>query len=137
MQAIITKYIGATNFKPSRVKASCERGSITISYDHQFDMEKAHIQAADALVAKFVAEDKERYGTKRNPWSAARVCGCLPSGDFAHVFTPSVMGAAGEMLTALQVITEHAKERFPHFESERGQEDIKAAEFAITKAKGA
>jgi hypothetical protein len=85
MQAIETKYIGATNYRGSRIKASCERGSITISYDSALNSEEAHIAAADALVAKFVKEDEKRYGTNRNPWSAKRVCGGLKK-SCVHVF---------------------------------------------------
>lgn len=88
MQAIITKFIPATNFKGSRIKASCERGSITIDYPHEFSGDDCHIAAVDALVAKFVKEDKARYGTNRNPWSTPRAVGQLPNGDYAHVFIP-------------------------------------------------
>lgn len=30
-QAISTKYIGPTNYRSARVKASCEAGSVTVS----------------------------------------------------------------------------------------------------------
>ena len=85
MQAIETKYIGPTNYRGSRIKASCERGSITISYDSALNSEEAHIAAADALVAKFVKEDEARYGTNRNPWSAKRIMGGLKNTN-VHVF---------------------------------------------------
>ena len=88
MQAIITKYLPATNFKPSRIKSKCARGSIIVSYGQGDNDEQNHIMAADALVAKFVKEDAARYGTERNPWSKPRVCGQLPNGDYAHVFLP-------------------------------------------------
>jgi len=85
MQAIITKFLPATNFKGSRIKAICERGSITISADSALSGEHAHIAAVNALVAKFVKEDKARYGDERNPWQCVRACGQLPNGDYAHV----------------------------------------------------
>ena len=88
MQAIITKYLPATNFKPARMKASCARGSVTVSYDHDLDSEGNHLAAASALVCKFVIEDKSKYGTTANPWSAPRVSGQLPNGDYCHVFLP-------------------------------------------------
>ena len=50
--------------------------------------EACHIHAAQALVAKFVKEDAEKYGTHVNPWSLARVCGSIPSGEYVHVFVP-------------------------------------------------
>ena len=45
-----------------------------------------------------------------------------------------LIAAAPELLTALQVLTDHAGEMYPHFESERGQRDIAAAVSAIAKA---
>lgn len=86
MQAIQTKYLPATNFRGSRIKASCERGSIIISYPSELSGDAAHVAAADALVAKFFKEDAERYGGNTNPWSKTRVCGGLPDGSCAHVF---------------------------------------------------
>ncbi len=52
MKAIITKYIGPTNIKCSRIKATAEHHSVTISYDYDFDTEGAHKKAAEALKAK-------------------------------------------------------------------------------------
>lgn len=87
MQAIITKYLPATNFKGSRIKAKCERGSIIVSHDSAASLpEGPHVAAAQALVDKFVKEDAERYGTDENPWNARRVIGGLPGGEYAHVF---------------------------------------------------
>ncbi len=85
MQAIETKYIGPTNYRGSRIKASCERGSITISYESVLNSEDAHIAAADALVAKFVKDDEKRYGSNKNPWSAPRIMGGLKKTN-VHVF---------------------------------------------------
>lgn len=85
MQAIITKYLPATNFRGARIKASCERGSLTISYPYELSGNACHIAAVDALVSKFIKEDTSRYGTKRNPWSKPRACGQLASGEFVHV----------------------------------------------------
>lgn len=86
MQAIQTKYIPATNFKGSRIKATCDRGNITISYPDELSGDACHIAAADALVAKFTKEDGSKYGTDKNPWSRARVCGGLKDGTCAHVY---------------------------------------------------
>lgn len=58
MQAIETKYLPTTNFKGSRIKASCERGSVTVSYPHEVGWgEDAHRVAIEALLSKFEAED--------------------------------------------------------------------------------
>ena len=85
MQAIETKYLGPTNVRGSRIKASCGRGSITVSCDDALNTEDAHIAAVDALIAKFVKEDEKRYGTNKNPWSNKRVCGGTKKG-YVHVF---------------------------------------------------
>ena len=90
MQAIISKYLPPTNTRGSRIKASCERGSAIVSYDDSLSHEGPHVAAVDALVARFVKEDAARYGTERNPWSAPRVCGQIPSGAYVHVFVPPV-----------------------------------------------
>lgn len=87
MQAIQTKYIPATNFKGSRVKAWCARGSITISYPHDLSGEDVHIAAAQALVVKFAAEDaKENKPDAGANWLKPRSCGQLKDGTYVHVF---------------------------------------------------
>jgi|TARA_R100000482_G_C5128275_1_gene150127 hypothetical protein len=53
MIAIQTKYLGATNYKPSRIKAFTSNGhSCTIPYDYGLSNEKLHFEAVKALVAK-------------------------------------------------------------------------------------
>ena len=52
LQAITTKYIGPTNTKGSRIKASCAAGSLTVHYDDGLNSEEAHAAAAKALIAK-------------------------------------------------------------------------------------
>ncbi len=88
MQAIRTNYIPCTNTRGSRIKASCERGSITVPFDH--GAHDPHEVAAVALVARFIEEDfKERGQPKeKNPWARPFVSGGLPDGSFAHVFLP-------------------------------------------------
>jgi hypothetical protein len=90
MQAIQTKYLPATNNRGSRIKATCDRGSITIPYPHELSGDEVHRVAVRALVAKFNAEDEARYGTKPEDgkgWNAGFVTGGLPDGTCAHVFT--------------------------------------------------
>lgn len=91
MQAIQTKIIPATNFRPTRIKAWCARGSITVPYyslPNEGGFEQKHINAALKLIDKFVKEDAESYGETKhqNPWVRHYATGCLPNGDFAHVF---------------------------------------------------
>jgi hypothetical protein len=53
-QAITTKYIGATNTRGSRVKATSGGGlTLTIPYDHSLDTFDAHLKAAVALARKY------------------------------------------------------------------------------------
>lgn len=53
MVAILTKYLGATNFRGSRVKAYTETGlSVTLSWDDALNPEENHREAAKALAAK-------------------------------------------------------------------------------------
>lgn len=59
MKAISTKYIPATDYKGSRIKADDGDGNtVTISYPHEFDTEKAHAQAALALCRKMGWTDR-------------------------------------------------------------------------------
>ena len=53
MVAIVTKYIGPTDYRGSRIKATAGNGqTITIGYDHELSIEKAHRKAAQALCDK-------------------------------------------------------------------------------------
>ena len=52
-QSISTKYLGATNYRGSRVKASSSSGlSITLSWDDALDTDANHATAAQALAGK-------------------------------------------------------------------------------------
>lgn len=51
-QAIITRYLPATETKGSRIKAEATSGSITVPYDYDFDPNGNHTAAAAALALK-------------------------------------------------------------------------------------
>jgi len=51
-QAIETRYLGPTNTKGGRIKATAWAGSVTIGYDHALGHAENHRAAADALLAK-------------------------------------------------------------------------------------
>lgn len=92
-QGIITKYLPATDRRGSRIKASAERGSLTIGYPHEFNTEGAHRHAARMLIAKFCAEDAKpdpktgRFTPiEKNPWNRAFATGC-GNGLHFHVST--------------------------------------------------
>lgn len=87
MQAIKTKYLHATNYRGSRIKARSERGSITISYPYNKDVQSAHAEAARALIEKFAREDKKKYGTplSSNFWGGEYVCGSVDNTGYIFV----------------------------------------------------
>jgi len=89
MQAILTRTLPCTEHRPTRIKATCERGSIVISWPEAPSCDGAHRIVAQTLCKKFVSEDAEAYGTpqRANPWRRPFVTGCLPGSlGFAHVF---------------------------------------------------
>jgi hypothetical protein len=53
VQAITTKYIGPSNVKGSRVKATAAAGSVTLHWDSSLNSEANHAAAAKALANKF------------------------------------------------------------------------------------
>lgn len=72
MQAITTKFIGPTNFRGSRVKASAEAGSVTLSWDHALNPDQNHAAAAKAL--------RDKFG-----WKGRLVGGHLPNANSSHM----------------------------------------------------
>ena len=58
MQAIVTKYLGPTNFRGSRVKAACEAGTITMSWHSNLDTDDNHEKAARTLLHKLGWDDR-------------------------------------------------------------------------------
>lgn len=92
MQAIITKYIPPTNTRGSRIKATCERGSLTVTWDDELDPSENHRAVCDALCAKFDAEDAAKYGIdparSEHTWSRPKASGQIPSGEFVFCFIP-------------------------------------------------
>ena len=51
-QAIMTRYIGPSNSRGSRIKATAWGGSVTVAYNDADNSEKNHARAAQALCAK-------------------------------------------------------------------------------------
>ena len=98
MQFITTKYLPATNHKGSRIKATCERGSITISFSDEADNDgekfagygstKApHMLAVDKLIQKFNEEDFKRYGSQKSSFVGDYVIG---SNNTGYVFVRNI-----------------------------------------------
>jgi hypothetical protein len=69
MQAITTKYLGPTDKKGARIKATCDAGSITVSYPHELSGQDVHAFAAMALVRKL------GWNIDRNTWECASLPG--------------------------------------------------------------
>ena len=71
-QAIITKYLGPTDHKGSRVKATAQAGSITVPWDAAQSVDANHYIAAHALAMRYnwLSEDSD--------WKL--VGGALPDG---------------------------------------------------------
>ena len=52
-QAIITKCLGPTNTRGTRIKATAAAGSVTVNWDYSLGMDANHARAAKVLVDKF------------------------------------------------------------------------------------
>jgi len=90
MQAIVTKYLGATNTRGSRIKATCEAGSLTVPFDYSGSDYERHKGACDALrlkLAKSIAKRHNGEDYKKSGWLKPMVGGGLPGGyGYAFVF---------------------------------------------------
>ncbi len=72
MQAITTKYLGPTNFKPGRIVARCEARRIVVSWDFALDVAANHREAAKELA-------------RRLDWHGDWRGGSLPTGGYAFI----------------------------------------------------
>ncbi len=70
MQAIKTQYLGPTDTKGARIKATCDAGSVTVPWDYELSTEGNHHLAA-VMVRRKLGWDE--YGT-------------LVGGSLGHVF---------------------------------------------------
>jgi hypothetical protein len=77
-QAIVTKYIGPSNTRGSRIKARAAAGSVTVPYNHALNIENNHAAATKALAAKL-------------NWSGGWYIGGMPD-DTGFVFVTTEPG---------------------------------------------
>lgn len=63
MQAIETKYLGPTNTRGGRIKATSDAGSMTVPWDYSLGVQDNHRAAAAALVAKLGWQDYGEWVT--------------------------------------------------------------------------
>ena len=68
MYTITTRYLGPTNNRGPRVRASTFESAVTIPYDHSKNVEDLHRDAMLALCRKL-------------KWDGTWVCGTLPNQD--------------------------------------------------------
>lgn len=57
---IRTRYLGPTNTKGARIRATNGVRSVTIPYPYELDTEDAHMKAADKLIMILHEHDEER-----------------------------------------------------------------------------
>lgn len=84
MIAIVTKYMGYTTHKPSRVKTSgigCK--SVTVSWDSEWNTEQNHKLALKAFILKNKLHEKHRQTVEE--FSKRYIMGELPNGDYVWV----------------------------------------------------
>lgn len=91
-QAITTKYLGPTNTKGSRIKATCNGGSLTLGIDNATSVEENHRRAAVEL-----AMDMGWYGRFQ------LIGGSLPK-DAGYAFTLEAVKNDAELLAAAQAV---------------------------------
>jgi hypothetical protein len=77
-QAIVTKYLGPTDRRGSRVKASCEAGTITLVWDDALSSSGNHEAVACALAVKLtwaidLAHFRRKYAAGGLPSGAGNV----------------------------------------------------------------
>ena len=82
-QAIVTRYVGPTNSRGARVKATAQAGNVTLPWSYELTQEQNHDKAAMALAWKFGW-----------PWGAWR-SGGLPDGKGNAYACDVVKGSRG------------------------------------------
>jgi hypothetical protein len=72
-QVIITKFLGPTNSRGSRIKVTSYSGSIIVNWDHAFGVAENHVLAADKLI-------------KMRGWGGRNFVGGLLPNDTGYAF---------------------------------------------------
>jgi len=85
MQAIETKWTA-----PGKIRAKAGRGARTFTVPSDFDSDRdRHVWAARELGRIFQEQDRQEYGAPDAGanWTSPIASGCLPNGNWAHVYT--------------------------------------------------
>jgi hypothetical protein len=85
MQAIQTEYLGPTNVRGSRVKATAQAGSITLNWDNALNPDRNHKAAALALATKLGWNYGIWHGGGLPDAGMAWVCACDTEDSFEVV----------------------------------------------------
>lgn len=75
-QAIVTRYIGPSNVRGSRIKATCAAKSITRGYDSALNVDENH-EAVALELQNLLGWTGKDYGTLQG--------GCMKNGDYCWV----------------------------------------------------
>jgi hypothetical protein len=82
MQAIVTKYIGPTNTRGGRIKASCQARSIIAPWNHALNPYANHLAAAKALATKLAWPYGEWIAGELPSGQSVFVCNCANADRF-------------------------------------------------------
>lgn len=75
LDTLVTKYLGATDYKGTRIKAvgiasTGYRKSLTVSWDYALNERENHVAAAKAWHRKHCSEAEQNYSAARSPKDA-------------------------------------------------------------------
>ncbi len=82
-QAITTKFLGPTNTRGSRIKATAFAGSVTVEYDHGLNQADNHKAAAQKLAARLGWKGDWFAGGLPSEDGNAYVCNTNGKSDFS------------------------------------------------------
>lgn len=85
--AILARYVGPTNTRPSRISVATQRGKAMFTYDSGSSGEKAFNIAVAAYLARIAEEDRKEYGPDAKGWGTLKdySVGQLPDGSYVYV----------------------------------------------------
>jgi len=86
MITIVTRWIPATDTKPSRIIATSHNARAIVTCQNLKGNED-HIAAAKAVVWKLIEQYKAKFGQEQKHWLEKEtwICGDLPDGGMVHV----------------------------------------------------
>jgi hypothetical protein len=120
MQAILTRFLGPTDTKGPRIKATCACGSAFFTYDHASNSAENHARAARGLAIR----NNWLNGDETDSYTLEG--GDMPDGKgMCFVFVRKEV-----VQHEIYALIRRASMRYPHFESGEGLECLQAARAA-------